>query len=364
MATCLLKDELPTDYVKTEIFNTTWIHPSCYSGLAYIGNGAYSHVCSANREGIERKVAIKKLIRPFLSAGEAKRTYREVCFLKHFHHGNVVDLLDIFTPALTKMDFDDLYVVSTFYSKDLKTLLKEEKLVESRIKSMVYQIMRGTQYIHSAGVIHRDLKPGNIGVTVDDRIKILDFGLARAIGPEMTGYVQTRWYRAPEVILNWMNYNQTADVWSVACIMGEMYKGQPLIAGSSFTDQILKILSLVGSPNDSMLEKFTCSDIVECLKGFEKYEKQNYAKFFNTDNVQALDLLDRMLKLDVDVRITVNEALKHSFFRDIYKENDEIKAVPFKNMFENMELNTNEWKCLVLEEIRRFKSETTTEKHF
>lgn len=84
MATCLLKDELPTDYVKTEIFNTTWIHPSCYSGLAYIGNGAYSHVCSANREGIERKVAIKKLIRPFFVRWRSKTYLPRGLFLETF----------------------------------------------------------------------------------------------------------------------------------------------------------------------------------------------------------------------------------------------------------------------------------------
>jgi len=62
------------------------------------------------------------------------------------------------------------------------------------------------QYIHSAGVIHRDLKPSNIAVNEDCELKILDFGLARQADDEMTGYVATRWYRAPEIMLNWMHY--------------------------------------------------------------------------------------------------------------------------------------------------------------
>ncbi|XP_014785742.1 uncharacterized protein LOC106880370 [Octopus bimaculoides] len=356
MAASSVPRELPTNYKLTEIYHTKWYCPDYYDCLSYVGNGAYSQVCSATCEGIEGKVAIKKLTRAFFAVDESKRTYRELRLLKHMKHKNVVDLVDVFTPDLTKIDFTDLYFVSTYYPKDLKHVILNEGLDTARVRSMVYQILCGVQYIHSAGVIHRDLKPRNIGVTENDCIKILDFGLARSISNEMTGYVQTRWYRAPEVILNWMKYNQTADVWSIACIMGEMLTGKPLIAGKSFTDQILKIFNLVGSPDSNTLKKFTCSDIVECLKSFDKCERQDFNKYFKNVDPQAIDLLDKMLQLDVDVRLNVENALKHEFLKVNYDPKDQIRAEMFENVFEDMDLNLNEWKSLVLQEVQNFKS--------
>lgn len=66
----------------------------------------------------------------------------------------------------------------------------------------------------------------------DCELKILDFGLARQAEAEMTGYVATRWYRAPEIMLNWMHYNKTVDIWSVGCIMAELITGKTLFPGT------------------------------------------------------------------------------------------------------------------------------------
>lgn len=63
--------------------------------------------------------------------------------------------------------------------------------------------------MHGARIIHRDLKPSNIAVNSDVELRIIDFGLARQKNDLMTGYVATRWYRAPEVMLNWMHYNDS-----------------------------------------------------------------------------------------------------------------------------------------------------------
>ena len=83
----------------------------------------------------------------------------------------------------------------------------------------IYQILRGLKYLHLANIIHHDLKPSNLAVNEDCELKVLDFGLALQADDEMTGYVATRWYRAPENMLNWMHYNKTVDIWSVGCIM-------------------------------------------------------------------------------------------------------------------------------------------------
>ena len=121
------------------------------------------------------------------------------------------------------------YMVTPLMDLDLNNIIKIQKLTDEQVKFIVYQIMRGLKYIHSAGIIHRwqgpwiqkifwlssfrDLKPSNLAVNEDCDLKILDFGLARPTDAEMTGYVATRWYRAPEIMLNWMHYSQTVDIW-------------------------------------------------------------------------------------------------------------------------------------------------------
>lgn len=93
-----------------------------------------------------------------------------------------------------------------------------QPLTDAHFQSFIYQTLCGLKYIHSANVLHRDLKPGNLLVNADCELKICDFGLARGYSPGggtsraagnqgfMTEYVATRWYRAPEIMLSFANY--------------------------------------------------------------------------------------------------------------------------------------------------------------
>ena len=92
--------------------------------------------------------------------------------------------------------------------------------------------------MHSAGVLHRDLKPRNLLVNSNCDLKICDFGLSRFMHKDltehtslMTEYIATRWYRAPELILSWKSYSEAIDVWSIGCILAELIKRRPLLPG-------------------------------------------------------------------------------------------------------------------------------------
>lgn len=101
---------------------------------------------------------------------------------------------------------------------DLAAIIRSgQPLTDAHFQSFVYQILCGLKYIHSANVLHRDLKPGNLLVNADCELKICDFGLARgfSIDPEenagyMTEYVATRWYRAPEIMLSFQSYTKAS----------------------------------------------------------------------------------------------------------------------------------------------------------
>jgi mitogen-activated protein kinase 1/3 len=117
----------------------------------------------------------------------------------------------------------DVYIVQGLMETDLFKLLKTQKLSDDHTCYFTYQILRGLKFIHSANVLHRDLKPSNLLLNSNCDLKICDFGLARIADPRhdhvgvLTEYVATRWYRAPEIMLNSRAYEQGIDVWSVGC---------------------------------------------------------------------------------------------------------------------------------------------------
>ena len=94
----------------------------------------------------------------------------------------------------------------------------------------------------------------------DCELRILDFGLARPTENEMTGYVATRWYRAPEIMLNWMHYNLTVDIWSVGCIMAEMLTGKTLFPGTDREFCLSLIGLLIGDPAAALMYRVTTFD--------------------------------------------------------------------------------------------------------
>lgn len=148
----------------------------------------------------------------------------------------------------------------------------------------MYQLLRGLKYVHSANVLHRDLKPSNLFLNANCDLKIADFGLARTTSETdlMTEYVVTRWYRAPELLLNCSQYTAAIDVWSVGCILGEIITRQPLFPGRDYIQQ-LKLITEVGLFNSSLaffgihIDKSCC-----CLFGSCQSIKMGlFLSFFN-----------------------------------------------------------------------------------
>ncbi|XP_010020066.1 PREDICTED: mitogen-activated protein kinase 13-like [Nestor notabilis] len=341
-------------FYRQEVNKTLWELPRRYTSLHPLGSGAYGSVCSAIDKKTGEKVAIKKLCRPFQSEIFAKRAYRELMLLKHMQHENVIGILDVFTSATSYQGFQDFYLVMPYMRTDLQKIMGHE-FSDEKIQYLVYQMLKGLKYIHSAGIIHRDLKPGNLAVNEDCQLKILDFGLARHADAEMTGYVVTRWYRAPEVILNWMHYNQTVDIWSIGCIMAEMLTGKTLFKGKDYLDQLTQILKVTGHPGEDFVEKLEDKAAKSYIKSLPKIPKKDLSVLFPKANPQAVDLLDKMLQLDVEKRLTATEALAHPYFdqfRDIEEETEAQES--YDDSLEHEKLSIDEWRKHVYKEILSF----------
>ncbi|XP_072175455.1 mitogen-activated protein kinase 14B-like [Diadema setosum] len=349
---------LPPGYHRMELNKTEWEVPDRYVQLEPVGSGAYGQVCSAaDMKNGGMRVAIKKLARPFQTAIHAKRTYRELRLLKHMKHENVISLLDCFTPSMSRGTFVDVYFVTHLMGADLNSIIKCQTLTDDHVQFLIYQVLRGLKYIHSAGVIHRDLKPSNIAVNEDCELRILDFGLARSSDDEMTGYVATRWYRAPEIMLNWMHYTEKVDIWSVGCIMAELISQKTLFPGNDHIDQLNKIIGVTGKPDDSFLQKIESESARNYVISMPHHPKTNFGSIFIGANPLAVDLLEHMLHLDEEKRLSAAQALTHPYLAKYHDPDDEPTAPMFDDGPEYSDITIEEWKDRVYKEIIDYQPE-------
>ncbi|NXG11186.1 MK09 kinase, partial [Sakesphorus luctuosus] len=309
-------------------------------------------------------VAVKKLSRPFQNQTHAKRAYRELVLLKCVNHKNIISLLNVFTPQKSLEEFQDVYLVMELMDANLCQVIHME-LDHERMSYLLYQMLCGIKHLHSAGIIHRDLKPSNIVVKSDCTLKILDFGLARTACTNfmMTPYVVTRYYRAPEVILG-MGYKENVDIWSVGCIMGELVKGCVIFQGTDHIDQWNKVIEQLGTPSADFMKKLQPT-VRNYVENRPKYPGIKFEELFpdwifpsesDRDKLktsQARDLLSKMLVVDPDKRISVDEALRHPYIT-VWYDPAEAEAPPpqiYDAQLEEREHAIEEWKELIYKEV-------------
>ncbi|KAG9508992.1 Mitogen-activated protein kinase 3, partial [Fragariocoptes setiger] len=336
-----------------------------YTDIEYVGQGAYGVVVAASvkdlTDGQIKRVAIKK-ISPFHHETHSRRTLRELRILKRLKHENVIDVLDI----IAADQMDSVYIVQSLMDTDLHKLLRTKNctLSPEHICFFTLQILRGLKYIHSANVLHRDLKPSNLLVNLSScEIKICDFGLARVVEQEedrqFTEYVATRWYRAPEIMLNSRLYTESIDVWSTGCVLAEMISGKALFPGLHYLEQIHLIVDVLGTPSQDDLEFIKNVKARTYVENLPRKEKKLWKTLLPKGEPHALDLLDKMLTLNPERRISVDEALVHPYLQGYYDPKDlTIATNPFSSDSEadggGLCLNKSELRRLIFDETRGF----------
>lgn len=147
-------------------------------------------------------------------------------------------------PCLSRPFFPRLCCRTRLAETDLHAVIRANILEEIHKKYIIYQLVKALKFMHSADLLHRDVKPSNLLLNSDCHVKLCDFGLCRNIAetagpqPHLTDYVATRWYRAPEILLGSPRYTKGVDMWAVGCILGEMLSGRPAFPGTSTMNQV------------------------------------------------------------------------------------------------------------------------------
>lgn len=315
------------------VHGCTFEAPKRYTVLEPVGQGAYGVVCSAQDEDEQEAVAIKKIENTFEHLTFAKRTLRELKILRHLRHENLIDIRSVFFPGDLE-HLEDIYVVSELLETDLASILKSpQPLSDDHSQFFLYQILRGIKYIHSADVIHRDLKPRNLLVNGNCDLKICDYGLARVNFPDefvspMTEYVCTRWYRAPEILCSWTDYGKAIDIWSVGCIFAEMLRRKPLFPGKNTQHQLQLIISCRGMPEKDVLRRIPndkCRRFIQSLSAVCGF---SLADFVAGNSPEALDMLQKTLHFNPEKRPAVAEVLQHPYLAQLHCPEDEPIRAP------------------------------------
>ncbi|EGW32651.1 mitogen-activated protein kinase [Spathaspora passalidarum NRRL Y-27907] len=339
---------------------------SRYEIIKVLGKGSYGVVCLAIdakslNSGHEHKIAIKKVTKIFNKDILLIRAIRELKFMKFFRgHKNISTLIDL--DVVYVKPYDGLYCFQELADLDLaRVLYSNVQFSEFHIQNFMYQIMCGIKYIHSADVIHRDLKPGNILVTTQGILKICDFGLARGINPKyfknrsatITNYVATRWYRAPELILSTKNYTKAVDIWAAGCILGELFGRRPLFPGKNSNEQIHELFKILGNPPLDTVKKYNWK--VEGLL-WVKYKPVKWKSLYPFAPHEAINLLEKLLQWDYKKRLEVEQILGHAFFRNTRNASDEpVSKELFDFSFEGRANNISQLKDLLELEVKHFK---------
>ena len=324
-----------------------------YEILTRLGGGTFADVYKAIEKSTNEIVAIKTLKKKYkkwedcLELRECKSLQKlqddSLSTEKGFEY--IVKLKRILFIKKT----NTLNLIFEYMDKDLleqMKFLEPKTLTEQQIKNFIYQILLGLSHMHKYGFFHRDMKPENILIKNNNLAKIADFGLAREIRslPPYTEYVSTRYYRAPECLLKFNNYNSPIDIWALGCIMAEMYlHPQPLFYGINEKEVLFKICFILGSPNyENWSDGVQQANILGIkLPNNSGVNLENVIK--NASN-KSIDLMKQMLQWDPNKRPNANSLLNHCFFDDcknLKNSKDENITINISKIVEDIEKNKN-----------------------
>ncbi|CAK5274874.1 unnamed protein product [Mycena citricolor] len=376
---------------------------SSYQVADAIGEGAYGVVVSAVHVPTQRKVAIKR-ITPFDHSMFCLRTLREIKLLRHFHHENIIAILDILRPPSIEQ-FNEVYLVQELMETDLHRVIRTQELSDDHCQYFIYQTLRALKALHSADVLHRDLKPSNLLLNANCDLKLCDFGLARSARPPpnvandsstfMTEYVATRRVslslpcsfsilaHRPQMVPCPGGHADVQRVHPchryVVCrmcargdVVGEttlpwsrLYVPLPLFIVTFCVphtivadhDQLSIILDVLGTPSIDDFYAISSQRSREYIRALPFRKKRPLSTLFPKANPDAIDLMEKLLTFSPKRRIEVEDALAHPYLSPYHDPADEPTADPIPPSFFDFDngdqVSKEDLKVLIYDEITR-----------
>ena len=285
--------------------------------LQKVGRGKYSEVF----EGVNVSTSTyDKCIIKVLKPVKKKKIKREIKILQNLMGGpNVVQLIDvvrdpqsktpsIITEYIDNTDFKVLYPTFTDYD----------------VRYYIFELLKALDFCHSRGIMHRDVKPHNVMIDHEKRkLRLIDWGLAEFYHPHMEYNVRvaSRYFKGPELLVDFQEYDYSLDMWSLGCMFASMiFRKEPFFHGHDNYDQLVKICKVLGTDDFQVyLDKYKIEldSHYDVILG--RYPRKPWSRFVTPENQhfvsdEAIDFLDKLLRYDHQERLTAQEAQNHPYF--------------------------------------------------
>ncbi|KAI6170492.1 Casein kinase II subunit alpha [Aphelenchoides bicaudatus] len=312
----------PKEYWQYENHVIEWGNIDDYQLVRKIGRGKYSEVFEGVKLPGDEKIVVK-ILKPV----KKKKIKREIKILENLRGGvNVINLLDVVkdpvsrTPALI---FE--YVNNTDFKQLYQTLSDYD------IRYYLFEILKALDYCHSMGIMHRDVKPHNVMIDHEKRqLRLIDWGLAEFYHPgqEYNVRVASRYFKGPELLVDYQCYDYSLDLWGLGCMLASMiFRKEPFFHGHDNYDQLVKIAKVLGTDELFMyIEKYQIELDPRFNDILGRHSRKRWERFIHADNQhlvtsEAIDFLDKLLRYDHAERLTAKEAMSHAYF-EVLKQND------------------------------------------
>lgn len=312
------------EYWNYEAHVVRWGRFEDYEVRGRLGSGKYSEVFEAINIRNGEKCVIK-LLKPV----KKRKIKREIKILENLQGGtNIISLLDVVKDPVSRRP---ALIFEHVNNQDYRTLY--QSFTDYDIRFYLYELLKALNYCHSMGIMHRDIKPSNVMIDHDNRIiRLADWGLGEFYHPAMVYNVRvaSRYYKGPELLLEYKTYDYSLDMWSFGCMFAQMiFRKVPFFLGQNNSDQLLQIVKVLGT-DDLNWYLTTYQLYVGCILNIDDLRKQPQSRqkleqFVNDKNrhlvsLEAIDLLDKLLRYDHQERLTAQEAMDHAYFNPVVKE--------------------------------------------
>ena len=306
----------PQDYWDYDALNVKWASQDNYEIVSKVGRGKYSEVFSG-RVASTSEPCVIKVLKPVRS----KKIKREIKILQALTGGvNIIQLIDLVREPETKTP---AFIFELVNAVDHKTLYPT--LSDLDIRYYIFQLLKALEYAHSRGIMHRDVKPHNVMIDPETKtLRLIDWGLAEFYHPTVPYNVRvaSRYYKGPELLVDFQEYDYSLDMWSLGCMFsGMIFMKDTFFHGRDNDDQLFKIVKVLGNEEfipylnkysiklDSKFKELVSSPIKSVpFESFITDQNKHLA------NPEAISFLSKLLRYDHQERYTCQEAMQDSYF--------------------------------------------------